>query len=134
MLFDKPISRNLSLVFEAMHNAGAPAARAAHPTQGPHRDKTNRISTMPTGFFGTIIVGAIIGWLASIITKANNQLGCLANMIVGVIGSALGAWLAAELFKYKVMEGFSWPGFFIGIGGAVLFIALLRLLGILRRD
>jgi uncharacterized membrane protein YeaQ/YmgE (transglycosylase-associated protein family) len=89
---------------------------------------------MPTTFFGTIVVGAIIGWLASIIAKTNDQMGCLWNIAVGIIGAALGQWLASQLFHYPVMGGFSWPGFFIGIGGAVLLIVILRLLGILRRD
>jgi uncharacterized membrane protein YeaQ/YmgE (transglycosylase-associated protein family) len=89
---------------------------------------------MPTGFWGTIIVGAIIGWLASIVAKTNDQMGCLWNMAVGVIGAALGHWLAGVLFHYQVGVGFSWPGFLIGIAGAIVLILLLRLLGILRRD
>jgi uncharacterized membrane protein YeaQ/YmgE (transglycosylase-associated protein family) len=89
---------------------------------------------MPTGFFGTIIVGAIIGWLASIIAKTNDQMGCLWNIAVGVIGAALGQWLAGQIFHYQVMAGFSWIGFFIGIMGAVILIIVLRLLGILHRD
>jgi uncharacterized membrane protein YeaQ/YmgE (transglycosylase-associated protein family) len=89
---------------------------------------------MPTGFWATIIVGAIIGWLASIVAKTNDQMGCLWNMAVGLIGAALGHWLAGTLFHYQVAQGFSWAGFLIGIAGAVLLIMILRLLGVLRRD
>jgi uncharacterized membrane protein YeaQ/YmgE (transglycosylase-associated protein family) len=90
---------------------------------------------MASSFWGTIIVGAIIGWLASIIAKTNDQMGCLWNIFIGVVGAALGHWLAAKLFHYNVVGGaFSWPGFFVGIGGAVLLIVLLRALGIMRRN
>jgi uncharacterized membrane protein YeaQ/YmgE (transglycosylase-associated protein family) len=89
---------------------------------------------MPSGFLGTILVGAIIGWLASIVMKTNDQMGCLWNIVVGIVGAALGHWLAAVMFDYRVMEGFNWPGFFIGIAGAVLLIMMLRMLGILQRD
>jgi uncharacterized membrane protein YeaQ/YmgE (transglycosylase-associated protein family) len=89
---------------------------------------------MPTGLLGTIVVGAIIGWLASIIAKTNDQMGCLWNILVGVVGAALGSWLASKLFHYSVVEGFTWTGFLIGIAGAIVLILLLRMIGILRRD
>jgi uncharacterized membrane protein YeaQ/YmgE (transglycosylase-associated protein family) len=90
---------------------------------------------MPSSLLGTIIVGAIIGWLASIVAKTNDQMGCLWNILIGIVGAALGHWVAAKVFHYSVVAGeFSWPGFFIGIGGAVLLIVLLRAIGILRRD
>jgi len=89
---------------------------------------------MPSGLIGTIVVGAIIGWLASIIAKTNDQMGCLWNILIGIVGAALGHWLAGKFFHYSVASGFSWPGFFVGIGGAVLLIVVLRAIGILRRD
>ena len=90
---------------------------------------------MPTGFFGTIIVGAIIGWLASIIAKTNDQMGCLWNIAVGIVGAGLGNWLASRIFNFGQFEsGFSLPGFLIGIAGAIVLIFLLRAIGVLRRD
>lgn len=86
------------------------------------------------GWFATLVVGAIIGWLASIIAKTNDQMGCLWNIAIGVVGAALGRWLAGALFGYRLAEGFSWPGFFIGIAGAIVLILILRAIGILRRD
>ena len=90
---------------------------------------------MPTGFFSTIIVGAIIGWLASIIAKTNDQMGCLWNIAIGIVGAGLGNWLAARIFGHGQFEsGFSLSGFLIGIAGAIVLIFLLRAIGILRRD
>src|SRR5882672_4397866 len=45
----------------------------------------------------TLIVGAIVGWLASILMKTNAQMGAIANIVVGIIGSSLGFWLAGVL-------------------------------------
>jgi len=49
------------------------------------------------GWIGTLIVGGIIGWLASMVMKTDKQMGILANVIVGIIGSSLGFWLAGLL-------------------------------------
>lgn len=42
----------------------------------------------------TLIIGGIVGWLASIVMKTNAQMGILANIVVGIIGSFLGFWIA----------------------------------------
>ena len=38
----------------------------------------------------TIVVGGIVGWLASLVMKTNAQMGIIANVVVGIIGSSLG--------------------------------------------
>src|SRR5258706_9429175 len=45
----------------------------------------------------TLIVGAVVGWLASILMKTNAQMGAIANILVGIVGSSLGFWLAGVL-------------------------------------
>ena len=45
----------------------------------------------------TIVVGAIVGWLASMVMKTNAQMGAIANIVVGIVGSSLGFWLAGLL-------------------------------------
>jgi uncharacterized membrane protein YeaQ/YmgE (transglycosylase-associated protein family) len=78
----------------------------------------------------SLIIGGIVGWLASIIMKTNARMGCFANVVVGVLGSALGYWIAGML-------GFNATGgivrFLIAIGGAVLLIFILRALGLFRK-
>jgi uncharacterized membrane protein YeaQ/YmgE (transglycosylase-associated protein family) len=49
------------------------------------------------GWIVTLVVGGIIGWLASMVMKTDKQMGILANVIVGIIGSSLGFWLAGVL-------------------------------------
>jgi uncharacterized membrane protein YeaQ/YmgE (transglycosylase-associated protein family) len=78
----------------------------------------------------TLIVGGIVGWLASIVMKTNAQMGVIANVLVGVVGSLLGYWLAGQL-------GIAATGgivrFLVAIAGAVLLIFLLRLLGVFKK-
>ena len=44
-----------------------------------------------------LIVGGIIGWLASMIMRTDGQQGIILNVIVGIVGSFLGGWLIAPL-------------------------------------
>jgi len=76
----------------------------------------------------TLIIGGIIGWLASIAMKTNAQMGILANIIVGIVGSVLGYWVAGLLG----IGGGGIVGFAIGVGGAILLIAILRAIGVFR--
>ncbi len=87
---------------------------------------------MPT--LSAIVVGAIIGWIASIIGKTNDQMGCLWNIVVGVVGGLLGHWLAGRLFDGVVFDEFSFKGLLVSLAGAVLLVLILRGIGILKRD
>ena len=82
------------------------------------------------GFIISLIVGGIVGWLASIIMKTNAQMGMIANVLVGVAGSMLGFW-AAGLFGISSSNGIL--RFVIGLAGAVLLIFILRALGIFKK-
>lgn len=82
------------------------------------------------GWIMTLIIGGIVGWLASIIMKTNEQMGLLANIIVGILGSLLGFWIAGVL---GFAEGGAILRFIIAIAGAVLLIFILRALGIFKK-
>jgi uncharacterized membrane protein YeaQ/YmgE (transglycosylase-associated protein family) len=77
-----------------------------------------------------IIVGGIVGWIASMLMKANGQMGIFANVLVGIVGSALGFWLAG-LIGIAPANGI--PRFLIALAGAALLIFILQTLGVLRR-
>ena len=82
-----------------------------------------------------IIVGGIIGWLASIIMKTDWEQGTIANIIVGIIGSLLAKWVFGDVLKIggASMAGtFTWAGFLWGILGAVVLILILKALRVLR--
>ena len=42
----------------------------------------------------SLIIGGIVGWLASIVMKTNAQMGWIASVLVGIVGSMLGYWSA----------------------------------------
>lgn len=77
----------------------------------------------------TLIIGGVIGWVASLIMKTDAQMGIVANVVVGIIGSFLGFWLAGLL---GIAAGGAIVRWAIGIGGAVLLIVILRALKIVK--
>jgi uncharacterized membrane protein YeaQ/YmgE (transglycosylase-associated protein family) len=81
------------------------------------------------GLILAIIIGGIIGWLASLIMKTNAQMGVLANIIVGIIGGALGHFVA-NLIGIAAIGALG--SFLISLVGAVLLIAILRAMGFFR--
>jgi uncharacterized membrane protein YeaQ/YmgE (transglycosylase-associated protein family) len=77
----------------------------------------------------TIVVGGIIGWLASILMKTNAQMGIIANVAVGIVGSALGFWLAGQLGLTTYGAIAQWA---VSVVGAALLIFILRAVGIFK--
>ncbi len=75
----------------------------------------------------TIIVGGIVGWLASILMKTNAQMGILANVLVGIVGAFLGNALASAMGMGAQGPLASW---IVAVLGAALLIAVLRALGV----
>jgi uncharacterized membrane protein YeaQ/YmgE (transglycosylase-associated protein family) len=79
----------------------------------------------------TLVIGGLIGWLASIIMKTNAQMGAVANVLVGVIGSALGFWCAG-LLGISATGGIARFG--IAIAGAALLIFILGKAGFFKKS
>ena len=77
----------------------------------------------------TIIIGGIVGWLASIVMKTNAQMGLLANIIVGIVGSSLGFWLAGVLGLASSGPIVSWV---VAVAGAAVLIVILKAAGIFK--
>ena len=71
--------------------------------------------------------GALVGWIASIIMKTNGEQGVFLNILVGIVGSALGGWLMSVVGKSGV-DGFSIYSFLVALLGACALIALVRAL------
>jgi len=78
----------------------------------------------------SLIIGGIIGWLASIVMKTNAQMGWIANVLVGVVGSAIGFWVAG-LLGLAAVGGIA--RFLVAIAGAVLLIVILQALGVFKK-
>lgn len=78
----------------------------------------------------SLIIGGIVGWLASIIMKTNAQMGLIANVLIGVVGSLLGMMLV-RLLGLAPSGGI--VGFVVALGGAVLLIFLLQKVGMFQK-
>ena len=76
-----------------------------------------------------LVIGGVIGWLASILMGTNAQMGILANILVGILGSWLGFWLAPKL---GIAAGDGLVRWLVAIGGAVLLLLVLKALRVFR--
>jgi uncharacterized membrane protein YeaQ/YmgE (transglycosylase-associated protein family) len=76
-----------------------------------------------------IIVGALIGWVASIIMQTNNRQGLIADILVGILGAFVGGYFLSPLFKVGTINDsdFSIPALLVSLGGAVILLAISKL-------
>lgn len=76
-----------------------------------------------------IIVGAVIGWAASLIMKTNSRQGLIADIIVGIVGAFLAGIFLSPLFNIgTINEGdFSIPALLVSLGGAIILLAISKL-------
>lgn len=82
----------------------------------------------------TLLIGAVIGWLAGIVT--GNGRGLIGNAIVGVIGSFLGKYLFFDVLEIGGAANageWSLVGVAWGVAGAIVLLAVLRLFGFGKR-
>lgn len=80
------------------------------------------------GIIIAIIVGALAGWIASMLMNRDNQQGALGNIVVGIIGAFLANLLLAPIFGVNVaLSNPSIASFLLAIGGAVILLALVNL-------
>ncbi len=80
-----------------------------------------------------IIVGAIAGWIASIIVGTNAQQGLISDIIVGMIGSVVGGALViflqtGTLDLNTAFTGFNLVSILVSILGAVVLLAMVKAL------
>lgn len=76
-----------------------------------------------------IIVGGIIGWVASLIMKTDAQQGPLLNVVVGIVGAFLAGLFLTPLFGTGTInqDNFSAPALLLSLGGAVILLAIANL-------
>lgn len=79
------------------------------------------------GWLSWIIFGALAGWIASILTGNNSRMGCLSNIIVGIVGAFLGGWIYSLITGHTLLIGWNWTAFIVSVLGAVVLLALLNL-------
>ena len=72
---------------------------------------------------GWVILGGIAGWLASIVTGRNSQMGCIANIIAGVVGALVGGFIFSA-FGGAPITGFNLYSLLVAFIGAVVVLLI----------
>ena len=80
------------------------------------------------GIFGTLLIGALAGWIAEQLTKSNH--GLLTNIVVGIVGAYIGGFLANALGLRlgEMFQGWFWGNLLVSVVGAVLLLTVWRML------
>jgi uncharacterized membrane protein YeaQ/YmgE (transglycosylase-associated protein family) len=76
-----------------------------------------------------LVIGGLIGWVASIIMRTDAQQGMFLNVVVGIVGSVLGGWFLSPFFGVSTINqnNFSIPALFVSLLGAVILLAIVNL-------
>jgi uncharacterized membrane protein YeaQ/YmgE (transglycosylase-associated protein family) len=76
-----------------------------------------------------IVIGGILGWLASLVMKTDAQQGVLLNVVVGIVGALLGGWLLSPLFGSGTINTDDFSVLSLGVSflGAVILLAIVNL-------
>lgn len=77
-----------------------------------------------------LIVGGVVGWLASLIMRTDAQQGVLLNIVVGIVGAFLGGLLLSPVFGVGTINsgGLTLGTFATSLGGAVILLAIRNLI------
>jgi len=80
-------------------------------------------------FIVWLILGGIIGWLASKVMRTDAQQGVLLNIIVGIIGAYVGGLLISPMVGASTINqsNFSLPALFVSFIGAVILLGIVNL-------
>jgi uncharacterized membrane protein YeaQ/YmgE (transglycosylase-associated protein family) len=72
-----------------------------------------------------IVMGGLVGWVASLVMKTDAQQGILLNIVVGIIGAMIGGWIMSVLGGSGV-SGFNLYSFLVALLGAVVLLAIVK--------
>jgi uncharacterized membrane protein YeaQ/YmgE (transglycosylase-associated protein family) len=76
-----------------------------------------------------LVVGGLIGWIASMVMKTDGQQGIILNVIVGIVGAMLGGWIISPLVGVGTInqDNFSLPALLVSFVGAAILLAIVNL-------
>jgi len=76
-----------------------------------------------------LVIGGVIGWIASLIMKTDAQQGMLLNIVVGIVGAMVGGWLISPMVGVGTINqsNFSLGALIVSLIGAVILLAIVNL-------
>lgn len=78
------------------------------------------------GLLGWLVVGGLAGWIASMITGNNPQMGLVKNIVVGILGAFIGGFVVNALGG-RGLTGFSLWSVVVSVIGAVILLTIVNL-------
>ena len=78
------------------------------------------------GIIAWLVLGALAGWLASLVTGRNDQMGCITNIAAGIVGAFVGG-LVMSLLGGDGVTGFNLYSILVAFVGAVIVLFILNL-------
>lgn len=80
------------------------------------------------GLIITLLLAALVGWVASMIMHTDGQMGWIGNIIAGLVGGVVGTWLLGFLSPATPTDnGLNLMGIIVGVVGACIAIFLWQL-------
>lgn len=75
-----------------------------------------------------LVIGGVLGWVASIIMRTDAQQGIVLNVVVGIVGALLGGWFIAPMLGTGTInsDDFSVAGLGVSLLGAVILLAIVN--------
>jgi uncharacterized membrane protein YeaQ/YmgE (transglycosylase-associated protein family) len=94
-----------------------------------HQDLFKKKNTM--NIIVILLIGGLVGWVASMLTGKDGQMGIVANIVIGILGSILGGFIYTLLFRgdadiTTAFLNFNVGSLAISILGSVLLILILK--------
>ena len=75
-----------------------------------------------------LIVGGVVGWLASLVMRTDAQQGILLNIVVGIVGAFIGGWVISPMVGIATInEGISIGSILVSLVGAIILLAIVNL-------
>lgn len=76
-----------------------------------------------------LVVGGLVGWVASKVMNTDGQQGILMNVVVGIVGALIGGWVLSPIVGASTINqgDFSIGGLFVSLVGAIVLLAIVKL-------
>lgn len=76
-----------------------------------------------------LVVGGVIGWIASMIMRTDAQQGVFLNIVVGIVGAAIAGFVISPLLGIPTInqDAFSLGAMLVSLVGAVILLAIVNL-------
>ena len=75
-----------------------------------------------------LLVGGVVGWLASLVMRTDASQGVLLNIVVGIVGAVLAGWLISPLVGVgTINQGITIGTFLVSLVGAIILLAIVNL-------